>query len=289
MKVIARLMPEKDMNNVDITLSVSKLKTFDDCKAKYKFCYIDKLPRIDRDFHIFGKYLHQVLENFHNDLIQNESSKSDWPTALYKARDSALVEYDPLLTIDQKKEGNIILEQYSSILKEDGLPNVIANEKSFFINLNDKVLLNGFIDRIQIDDDGMIHVMDYKTTKNPKYLNDHFQLVTYCYALMLEDESIKRIRASFVLLRHSFDFITQEFSRDEIFPVAEKFLKYAYLIEDEKLWRPQPQFLCTYCDYLEFCGEGKKFLGPKNPSKGFNKTSNAPKTIAKPVVGMRKW
>jgi hypothetical protein len=49
-----------------IRLSVSKTKTFLDCKAKYKYAYIEKLPRKDWDFHIFGKFCHKVLEDFHN-------------------------------------------------------------------------------------------------------------------------------------------------------------------------------------------------------------------------------
>ncbi|MFW9879543.1 MAG: PD-(D/E)XK nuclease family protein, partial [Candidatus Thorarchaeota archaeon] len=75
LKVIqASVLPSRDKANVDITLSVSKAKTFDEaadggCKKKFKFNYLDKLPRIDQDFHVFGKFLHQILENFHRELL----------------------------------------------------------------------------------------------------------------------------------------------------------------------------------------------------------------------------
>src|SRR5690606_9565827 len=280
MNITASLLPERDMSNGDITLSVSKSKTFDDCKAKFKFCYIDKLPRTDRDFHIFGKYLHQVLENFHRDLLNNPSRAEDWKLALSDARDAAYEEYNDQMTGLQYKEAQSIVDEYEQILEEEGLPNVLEVEKPFYININNTVLLNGFIDRIQIDPDGLIHVADYKTTKDPKYLKDFFQLITYCYALCLEDESIKKIRASFILLRHSFDYITQEYTRDEIMSVAEKFLRYASQIGEEKLWRPNPQFLCMYCDYLDHCKEGKNFLIKKGKLK---------QKAVKPVVGVRKW
>jgi len=283
MKVIASLLEERDTSNVDMTLSVSKYKTFDEdsggCRKKFKFCYIDKLPRIDRDFHIFGKYLHQVLENFHNILLEDPSREEDWKSALKEAHEAAYEEYQDQLTGDQCAEADQIVDEYKEILEEEGLPNVIANEKSFYINLNDKVLLNGFIDRIQIDPDGVLHVADYKTTKNPKYLKDFFQLITYCYAMMLEDPDLKRIRASFILLRHSFDYMTEEYTREEVITVAEKFLKKAYEIEDEKLFRANPQFLCKFCDFIEHCDEGKKFIGRKT-RKSKDK---------KPVVGVRKW
>ena len=280
MQVQATLLPARDQSNVDMTLSVSKAKTFDDCKAKFKFCYIDKLPRIDRDFHIFGKYLHQILENFHLCLINSPERRDDWVSVIKEASDSAYTEYSEQITGLQQKEAKDIIREYQKILEEDGLPNVIAVEKEFYINLNNKVLLNGFIDRVQLDPDGMLHVIDYKTTKDPKYLKDFFQLMTYCYALCIQDESLSRVRGSFVLLRHGFDYLTQEFTRDEVISVAEKFLKYAYSIEDEKLWRPNPQFLCKYCDFVETCKAGKDFLIKKGVLKG---------THEKPCVGIRKW
>jgi ATP-dependent helicase/DNAse subunit B len=280
MLIQAILLSAADKESVGLKLSVSKAKTFEDCKAKFKFCYIDKLPRIDRDFHIFGKYLHQILENFHRELIDHPERKEDWHTVMKEAWDAAYTEYSGQLTGIQVKEAQEMIDEYKEILEEDGLPNVIAVEKDFYISLNGKVMLNGFIDRVQIDKDGMIHVVDYKTTKDPKYLKDFFQLMTYCYALCLEDPSIKKFRASFILLRHSFDHITQEFTREEVISVAEKFLKYAVNIEDEKLWRPNPQFLCKYCDYLDHCREGRNFL----VKKGVLKTE--PK---KPTVGIRKW
>lgn len=283
MKVEAQLLPERDMSNTDMTLSVSKAKTFESCKAKFKYCYMDKLPRIDRDFHIFGKYLHQILENFHRELIEKPERKLEWHNVMKEAWDSAYAEYSEQLTGLQVKDAQAMINEYNAILEEDGLPNVTYVEKVFYINLNNKVLLNGFIDRIQIDPDGIIHVADYKTTKDPKYLEDFFQLLTYCYALMLEDPKIERVRASFILLRHSFDYITQEFTRDEVIHVAEKFLKTAYAIDDEKLWRPNPQFLCKYCDYLEHCSEGKGFLVKKGILKKSTKTNKTP------FVGIRKW
>lgn len=280
MIIEAKLLPTKDKSDVDMTLSVSKAKTFDDCKAKFKFCYIDFLPRIERDFHIFGSFLHQVLENFHRDLLDNSSLQDTWSDVLDVAWDSAYSEYSEKITGDQYKDAKKIVDEYKDVLNEEGLPNVIGVEKSFYININNRVLLNGFIDRIQIDPDGLVHVADYKTTKDPKYLKDFFQLMTYCYALCLEDESIKRIRASFILLRHSFDYMTQEYTREEVIKVAEKFLKYAALVDDEKLWRPNPQFLCKYCDYLDHCREGRDFLIRRGVLKAETK---------KPFVGIRKW
>jgi CRISPR/Cas system-associated exonuclease Cas4 (RecB family) len=206
------------------------------------------------------------------------SRRDDWLIVLDEAWDAAYKEYEDKMTGLQYKEAREIVEEYKALLKEEGLPTVIAVEKPFYVNLNNKVLLNGFIDRVQIDPDGMVHVADYKTTKDPKYLKDFFQVMTYCYALCLEDPSIKRFRASFILLRHNFDYLTQEFTREEVISVAEKFIKAASNIEEEKLWRPNPQFLCKYCDYLDHCKSGKDYLTKKGVLEK-----------KKPTVGIRKW
>src|SRR5258708_26782073 len=85
---------------------------------------------------------------------------------------------------------------------------VFAVEKNFTIEINSYVKLTGMIDRIQKDKDNIIHVMDYKTIKHKKYLkNENFQLLTYAYALLMEDPTIEKIRCSYILLRHKFEYL----------------------------------------------------------------------------------
>jgi len=262
MYVKAHFLKSKEESKTDFRLSVSKAKTFDDCKAKFKFSYIEKLPKKEWDFHVFGKYLHDILEIFHKKLIEN-------PTLSFEPLMKECVEistekYKDSLNKDQKHECNSIIKTYLELINEQKnngkLPNVIGVEKDFYIDLNGKVLLNGFIDRVQIDPDGMLHVADYKTTKDKKYLKDFFQLLTYAYVLMLEDPSIKKIRTSFILLRHDFDHLTHEYTRKDVEPIGKKFLEYAEKINNEKIWRPNPQFLCKYCDFLENCSAGESYL-----------------------------
>jgi RecB family exonuclease len=279
MDIEVTLLSKKDMSNIELTLSVSKAKTFEDCKAKYRFCYIDKLPRIEQDFHIFGKFLHQILENFHKALICEPDRAKYWQVVMEEAWNTAHTEYESQITGLQYKDAKNIIKEYCEILEEEGLPNVLANEKPFFIKLN-SVLLNGYIDRVQVDSDGVLHVIDYKTTKDPKYLKDYFQLLTYAYALMLEDPKLNRVRASFVLLKHKFRYLTEEYTREQVMPIAEKFIKYYLNIQEEKTWRPNPQFLCKYCDYMEHCKAGKDYLVKKGIIEG-------KKNI--PFVGMKKW
>lgn len=254
--------------NDELRLSVSKCKSYADCKAKYKYCYIDKLPRKKFDFHIFGKFCHKVLEDFHNTYING--SLEQYNVVMSRAFKSAVELYKPDMTSEMKKDCWDIINQYLKIVTNDKLnnssANVIACEKSFDFALpgHENIILNGMIDRVQLDDDNVLHVCDYKTTKNKKYLkNDFFQLLTYSNVIATENPGkINKVRASYILLRHNFEYITVEFTIPQILAVKDKYIQYANEIWSEKEFKPNPTFLCRYCDFNQVCAEGKKMSDP---------------------------
>lgn len=248
------------MAEEDFRVSVSKTKTFIDCKAKFKFCYVEKLPRKDWDFHIFGKFCHMVLEEFHKAYL--EGCLLPYNVVMGDSFKKALAEYKDKMTPEMRKECWGIIDKYLrkiSIEKNNGTPdNVIAVEKRFELKVGENIILNGAIDRIQIDADDVVHVGDYKTVKNKKYLKDEwFQLMTYAFVIMSEDPSIKKVRGSYILLRHDFEYITTEFTRKEVMKVEKQYIDYVNQMVTEKDFKPNPTVLCNFCDYLQNCPEGK--------------------------------
>jgi RecB family exonuclease len=244
----------------ELRLSVSKTKTFLDCKAKFKFCYVEKLPRKEWEFHTFGKFCHSALEYFHKQYI--DGCLLPYNVTMGDAFKHAWAEFKDRMTPEMKKECWEILNGYLALAskeKQSGMPaNVIAAEKRFDFPITENIVLNGAIDRIQLDADNVIHVADYKTTKHKKYLkNDWFQLLTYAYVLLHDDPTITKVRGSYVLLRHDFEYITTEFSLAEILSVKDKFEEYAAQMRAEKEFPPTPTNLCNYCDYLQQCPAGK--------------------------------
>lgn len=172
---------------------------------------------------------------------------------------------------EAKAEAYDIIDRYLKIItnKRTELKSVFSVEKNFAIPISDNILLNGQIDRIQLDPDNVFHVADYKTTKNKKYLkNDWFQLLTYAYVVYLENPEVEKIRGSYILLRHDFEYMTKEFSKEEIISIKDKYKDYAKSIADDKLWRANPTRLCDYCSFIEFCVEGREFLQPQNVKHG---------------------
>ncbi len=244
----------------ELRLSVSKTKTFIDCKKKFQYAYIEKLPRKEWEHHTFGKFCHKVLEDFH--LAYINGSNEPFNIEMSKAYKNAIIEYKDGMTTEMKKDCWAIIDKYLRLItndkKNNSLPNVLACEKSFNFPISEKVSLNGMIDRVQLDADNVLHVCDYKTVKNKKYIkNDFFQLLTYAYVMLMEDPSITKIRASYILLRYDFEYITTEFSVPEILTIKDKYLEYARQMIEEKEFPPNPTPLCGYCDYLNSCPSGK--------------------------------
>lgn len=249
-------------------LSASKIKTFSTCKAKYRFLYIDHLPKIERDFQVFGKCLHESLENFCRSLLNKEKKPDN--VLMKRAFDGALKTWGNKLTTEQKNECFKILKEYLYIRAHNELPKIIGVEKDFSITINNSILLNGFIDVVYNYDD-VLYIDDYKTSKTSKYLKkDLLQLKTYAYAMMHDDPSIETVKCSYVMLRLNFERIEKEFKRKEIMKLPKQFLEYAEKINAEKLYRPSTGPLCKFCDYLSNCEAGRKYV--MNGSDSFGLT-----------------
>jgi len=270
----AHIIQKKAESKADLPLSVSKVKTFEDCKAKYKYNYIEKLPRKTWDFHVFGQFVHAVLEDYHKEVMEGTT---EWPHEIMSRAFNYRRKRYKSLKPPQIKEGWEIVNNYLKQISSHH-PNVMAVERHFYIDVDQSVLVNGFIDRIDLDDDGILHVADYKITKNKKYLKDFFQLITYAWLLMLEDPSIEMVRGSFILLRHNSEWLTREIRREDVEIVSEKYLKRAAEIRTEKLWRTSPSPLCNFCDFLSNCKDGRQFVSRlgknrSNPTPLYGKQS----------------
>jgi putative RecB family exonuclease len=280
MHIISSILPKKPESKELFSLSVSKVKTFEDCKAKYKYSYIEKLPKKDWEHLSYGSYLHEILETFHKSLL--ELSEQDLTIAMTEAFKQASESFKDKITTEQKKEAFETVNSYlNKLFKNPPKSKMIGVEKQFYVDIGGKILLNGFIDRVELDEDGIIHVSDYKTTKNKKYLKDYFQLLTYAFVLMLEDPSINKVRASYILLRHDFEYLTKEFTREDTKVIADKFIQKLDDINEEKIFRPNPTPLCGYCDFMEHCSAGQAFL----KKRGMLKTSNEKKSD----YGLKGW
>lgn len=244
------------MSNL-IKLSVSKSATFNSCKRKYQFAYVHKLPRKEWEYHLFGRFVHRILELFHLKYISG--STEPFPKAMSDAFNEAMAEFKGKITQSAKDEAFGILTTYLARINnnKDEVARVTDVEKTFNLEINESLILTGMIDRIQLDEDGIYHVLDYKTSKSKTYLKeDTLQLLTYAYIIYKEHPEIRKVRVSYIMLRHDCEFLTKEFMLDEILTIKDIYEKYADDIKKESSYEPSPSKLCAYCDYVNLCDKG---------------------------------
>jgi ATP-dependent helicase/DNAse subunit B len=267
-----------DVKLDDLKLSVSKTKTFKDCKRKYKFRYINKLPQLERDYLTYGSMFHRVLELFHLHYINNPLSSDKWNEVMKISFKESLKEFSGKITKEMKNEAYEAICVYLKHLKTNGFPNILSCEEKFNVTFENNVTLIGFIDRVQIDSDDILHVCDYKTSKSDKYLKgDYFQLLVYAFIMLKKNPTLQKVRGSYMMIKDDFKLVGTDvnkpflFERDKILEVENMFLNYAVDIRSEKEFLPNPTILCNWCDYVDSCPEGKN------------------KVFIKPIYGEVSW
>ncbi|MDB4940203.1 MAG: hypothetical protein JWO40_628 [Candidatus Doudnabacteria bacterium] len=182
------------------TFSYSQLADFKRCPMKYKYRYLYHLPLEGGANLSFGSTIHVTLEKFLNiyksrletdqlDLF-TDKTKNELPKfeELQKLYETCWIDdwYGDGTEGKKKKEAfrklgyEIIKTFYAEFEKDPIRPKYI--EKSFRLNL-DKYFFTGKIDRADVQPDGSLHIIDYKTGQNKlEKKEDRQQLFIYQWA-----------------------------------------------------------------------------------------------------------
>jgi len=249
-----------------LKLSVSSLETFDKCPKKYHYRYIEK-PDVDEKkwgHTEFGSCAHKILENFHLAIMKGDVSPEQYSSLMKKSFIDGVKDFDieileePTWSPEGDKVGvkylREIMQNYLDLIRRDGAPNVIGIEMPFNFSLDDKdsFVMRGFIDRVDRVEEGVYRVVDYKTSKDGKYLSG-FQLLVYAEALRRKFPDLKKVYGSYMLLKHNCKTIDFEYSLDDIENCRKTLIKKAGLIDNELIWVKKPSALCKFCDYSKLC------------------------------------
>jgi len=245
--------------------SVSSLDTHKKCPKKYHYRYIEK-PDVKVEkwaFTELGSCAHRIIELFHEGLLKDHVDRADFPALMKECFVAGVKEFDlRLLQQDTWMPSGempgtmalkVMIQDYLDNLRGlDELPNVLANEMPYSFNLNENTVVRGYIDRVDRVSEGVYAVVDYKTSKDPKYLND-FQLLVYAEALRRKFKDVKKVYGSYVMLKHKSASKDYEFNSYDMDKCNEKLHKRSSLIYEDKTWVKKPSILCRYCDYRSIC------------------------------------
>lgn len=245
-------------------LSPSRAGDFMTCPLLYRFRTIDKLPEAPSPDAIRGTVIHSVLEELF-DLPAADRS-------IERARDmllpawEALVEADPELVDMLGAEGPSIaswlttcrevLDRYFTLEDPTRLE---PAERELYVEtvLESRLLLRGFVDRIDISPTGLVRVVDYKTGRSPGPMFEAkalFQMKFYALVIWRTRGVIPSV-LQLIYLGNSevLRYVPDEADLLAVERKIEAVFRAIRLAEDNSDWRPNPSRLCDWCSHQAIC------------------------------------
>jgi putative RecB family exonuclease len=261
------------VDGVDVlgALSPSRAGDFMTCPLLYRFRTIDRLPEQPSPDAVRGTVVHKVLE----DLF-------DLPAARRtpdQARDMLVPAWEQLLAAEPE-----IGELFAAPEGDLGVPDVAAwltscrdvldryftledprrlepAERELYVEalLDSRLLLRGFVDRIDVAPDGAIRVVDYKTGRSPAEMFEAkalFQMKFYALVLWRMRGVVPAMLQLIYLgngemLRYvpdEGDLIATERKVEAVWQAIRR-------AEESGDWRPRRSRLCDWCSYQAICPE----------------------------------
>ncbi len=246
------------------TLSPSRAADFMQCPLLYRFRVVDKIPQLPSPAAARGTVVHAVLEKIF-DLPANgrtlEAARSlvapQWErvqlespelATLFDGDDAAIAQW--LLTADELLARWFELEDPTRLEPAD-------RELYVETELDDGLVLRGYVDRVDVAGDGRLRVVDYKTGRAPRETYEAkalFQMKFYALVLWrLRGEVPALLQLVYLgsgeILRYcpdESDLLATERKVKALWAAIER----ASATGD---WRPSPSKLCDWCDHRALC------------------------------------
>jgi len=243
-------------------ISYSALETFKRCPLKFKFQYVDKIKTPKSKDALFGTLLHSALKILHEpgliipteeDILRFISDK--WDASIYSSEQESTLNFAQAIKIMKDYYAKNYPSQFT----------VLALETMFEVPLEigaEKHLITGKIDRVDKNEDGMLEVIDYKTSKkmpSQEAVDKDLQLAVYHLGvanrwptLVKEDRPLK---TSLYFLKHG-EKLSSTRTSDNLAATKESITKDLEIINkafQENKFNPTPNPLCDWCEFQRNC------------------------------------
>ena len=249
-----------------VRLSFSRVDTYRNCPRKFRYAYIDRLPTEPSPHLSFGSSIHAALEAFYDRKLPSCPSEDDLLGFLYEAWDSSGFRDLPRdEQLNYYRHAQDVLRRFHRREAPTyRLP--AATEAWFELPIDDQAVVVGSIDRVDADDDGNLHVIDYKTNRkvqDRQRVARSLQLSIYALACQhLYGRLPAQVSLDFVV---PGVMVTVELEELDLDRARTAVLDTAAKVREET-FTPTPNRLCGWCDFRSVCpawdGEGPQVLGP---------------------------
>lgn len=245
-------------------LSASQINLYIQCSLKYKYQYIDQMPKPFKPSGLaFGSVMHSAIEWFHKERMKKREASLEkllkiFETDWFSQRVDSQIRFK-----DGEDEMKLLLngKEMLGIYFRSPLDEIKGAEVPFHVPLLNTstgeelgIPLEGIIDLIEKDD----VIVEFKTSNrsmDPESLNDFLQLTAYSYAYRVlfgkEPQMLKVI--NFVKARTP-KMVVIETSREErdykrLFYIAREVVKGI----NSGHFFPKQSFMCKDCEYGGLC------------------------------------
>lgn len=244
-------------------LSVSQMDLYMACSLKYKFTYIDELPKPFKPAALaFGGAVHSVIEWFNKGRASGQTFKEQELIDIFEADWWAA--NTGILLYKNGDTKNTLLELGMSLIalyfKESQKADIVGVEQPFEVLLIDPETLEKLelplVGRFDLVEKGPV-IVDLKTAGRKWTQEDvdmNLQLTGYSFAYYLKNERIPDLRLD-VLLKYK----TPRMERMLTSRSVNDFRKFFYLAKQvvkgvkSEVFLPQKSWRCTDCEFRQQC------------------------------------
>jgi putative RecB family exonuclease len=256
------------VDGVDVlgALSPSRAGDFMTCPLMYRYRTLDKLPEVPSVDAVRGTVVHKVLEDLF-DLPAAERTPDRAADLLVPSWDELLQQAPELAEMFGGEGPDVaswltscreVLSRYFTLEDPRRLE---PAEREVYVEalLDSKLLLRGFVDRVDVAPDGRIRVVDYKTSRSPLEMFEAkamFQMKFYALVIWRTRGVVPAMLQLIYLgngelLRYEpdeADLLATERKVEAIWRAIKE-------CEESGDWRPNRSSLCSWCSYKEHCPE----------------------------------
>ncbi len=254
-------------------LSVSSIEDYMECGLHFKFSRIDKLKAKYRaDAMVFGSTIHKVLAEYNQErLIGKILSTAELQDLFEKHWQTNAQGQEDILYKKNKTfeflatEGKELIKVFGESIDQSGMQEhtVIAIEEAFKFQLPGlPIPMIGAMDLIEEDDQGGIHIIEYKTSAaaySADKIKTHFQLTVYQLAAKANGYGERTINLGIDCLIKTKEprferYLTARAPIDEA--KAIKRIKAVWQGIENNIFIPNTNsWKCKDCGYLDDCND----------------------------------
>jgi len=248
--------------------SYSKIDTFEKCKLKYKYKYIDKIiPKIPKSIEAYlGSCTHETLEWLYNEVLKGNIPLINEVIEDYSKR--WIKNYTPDILINDinskledyfNKGVEFLLKYY---LKYNPFnDNTLFLEEKIELDLLDKQTnsenkIIGYVDRISFNEkNNEIEIHDYKTSSTlfqKEMTETSKQLAIYSMAAKKIFGEDKNVCLIWHFLAYNNEICIRK-NKEELEKIKDQLIEIIREIESTESFPPNPSKLCNWCEYKDIC------------------------------------